>query len=318
MVLEALVALPEFRALPRPERDILFTAALLHDVAKPECTRETPEGLTSPGHSRRGAILARKLLWRAGVDPVVREQIAALVAHHMAPFWLIEEDDALPRLLRICQTARCDLLAILASADAMGRICPDRQRLLDNVALFRLMALEHGVLSGPYGFPSDHSRVTYFRKGGDPDRKVHFSPSCEVTVMAGLPASGKDTWVSQHACQIPCVSLDAWRAVLEVDPDEHQAAVVQAAREQARDLLRRGQPFVWNATNFSRDLRERCLPLFFDYGAQVRIVYLEAPPQELERRNQSRLRPVPQAVVERMISRWEVPDLTEAHSLVWG
>ena len=38
-VCEALAGLAEFRALPEPQRQIVFATALLHDVAKPECTR---------------------------------------------------------------------------------------------------------------------------------------------------------------------------------------------------------------------------------------------------------------------------------------
>jgi tRNA uridine 5-carbamoylmethylation protein Kti12 len=55
--------------------------------------------------------------------------------------------------------------------------------------------------------------------------------------------------------------------------------------------------------------------LFLDHGARVRIVYLEAPPDVLRRQNRERARPVPQAVLERMLARWEVPDLTEAHQV---
>jgi putative nucleotidyltransferase with HDIG domain len=64
MVVEALVSIPEWQALPSPERRIVFTAALLHDVAKPACTRIEDDGrITSRGHSKRGAIMARSLLW---------------------------------------------------------------------------------------------------------------------------------------------------------------------------------------------------------------------------------------------------------------
>ena len=89
------------------------------------------------------------------------------------------------------------------------------------------------------------------------------------------------------------------------------------ARARARVLLRTGNDFVWNATNFSRPLRSLCLSLFYDYSAQVRIVYVETQAVELERRNHSRSRPVPASVIEGMIKRWEPPDLTESHSVDW-
>src|SRR5262249_38635743 len=57
MVCEALASAAGWRGLPADERAVVFAAALLHDVAKPECTRAEPDGrVTSRGHSRRGSI----------------------------------------------------------------------------------------------------------------------------------------------------------------------------------------------------------------------------------------------------------------------
>ena len=55
MVCEALAALETWRSLPTAEREIVFAAALLHDVAKPSCTRHEDSRITSRGHSARGA-----------------------------------------------------------------------------------------------------------------------------------------------------------------------------------------------------------------------------------------------------------------------
>src|SRR4051812_17637098 len=65
MVCEELAALPAWRSLPEDERHTVFAAAVLHDTGKPDCTRVEPDGrITSRGHSRRGSILSRRLLWR--------------------------------------------------------------------------------------------------------------------------------------------------------------------------------------------------------------------------------------------------------------
>lgn len=59
MVCQALASFEEFRTLPDMERQFLFAAALLHDVAKPLCTRHEDGRITSRGHSQRGAIMTR-------------------------------------------------------------------------------------------------------------------------------------------------------------------------------------------------------------------------------------------------------------------
>lgn len=319
MVTEALAGIPAWRCLPEAERQAVFAAALLHDVAKPACTRLDADGrITSRGHSRRGAILARQFLWRLGVPFAVREQIAALVRHHQVPYYLVNRPDAQRLAIEVSQTARCDRLALLAEADVRGRVCQDQQRLLDNVALFLEFCGEEHCLSIARTFASDHARFLYFRSGQrHPDAPAHEDFRAEVVVLSGLPGAGKDTWVRKHLPDWPVVSLDDVRSEMDVDPTDEQGQVINRAREQARAYLRAGQSFVWNATNLSRQLRGQCLGLFADYHARIRIVYVEASEERLLRQNRQRPAPVPQAVLERLLDRWEVPDCTEAHRVDW-
>ncbi len=315
MVCEALAALPGWRALPSPDREVVWAAALLHDVAKPECTRNEEGRWISPGHARRGAVRAREILWMAGVPLEARETVCALVKHHMVPNWLLERDDPQRLLAELSQTAPCDLLALLAEADMRGRICADQAQLLERVALFGEYAREQGCWEGPFPFPSPAGRFEFFRKPGrDPQYLPHEDYRCQVTVMSGLPGAGKDPWVAAHASGLPSVSLDALRDELGVNPLSHQGRVIEAARERARELLRARQDFVWNATNLSFDLRSRCLDLIASYAARIRLVYCEAPCAVLEERNAGRA--FPWAAVEGLLRRWEVPEPWEAHEVV--
>ena len=312
---EALALLPAFRERPVDERAVLFMATLLHDVAKPLCTREDIDGrITARGHSRRGAVRARVELWRTAAPFGAREQVCGIIGSHQVPFFLAERADWQRRAIEASQSARCDLLAIVAEADARGRVCADAGRLLENIALFVEASRELDCLDRPYAFPSDHARFQYFRTPGrDPCYPAFDDTRVDVTLMAGLPGAGKDHWVREHAAGMPVVSLDALREEMGVEPTEPQGAVARRAREQARVYLRAGTPFVWNATNLSRDMRARPVNLFADYNARVRIVYVEAGPADLHRRNAARSNPVPAAVLERLLDRWEVPTPVEAH-----
>jgi predicted kinase len=317
MVLESLSALPAWRALDADGREIVFLASLLHDVAKPRCTRIEDDGrVTARGHSARGAILARRILWRMGAPFATREAVCALVRHHQVPFFLIEKDDPARTARAISQSARCDHLALVAEADARGRHCADGQRLLDNIALFRELCAETGCLDAPAAFPSSHARVLYLR--GDTNDALylpHESFRADVVVMSGLPGSGKDLWVRINLAGWPVVSLDQIRGELDVDPSDNQGEVVAHARELAREHLRAGRSFVWNATNLSKQLRTTVLNPFFDYGARIRIVYVEVPETALRTQNRQRESAVPDAVIERLLDRWEVPERGEAHEV---
>lgn len=318
MVCEALAGLEEWRALEREDREMLFAAALLHDVGKPLCTRTGDGNITSRGHSQRGSIDARRILWENGADIVRREQVCALVRYHQIPFFLIDRGDAQRMALLISQQVRCDHLAILAKADALGRICRDQSELLTKIGLFEEYCRGQHCLDRPWAFPSPLSRFEYFRREGrDPHYQVHDDSRCEAILMSGLPGSGKDTWLRAHVAHLPVISLDEIREDLGAEPAGNQGEVVQAARERARVFLRGGTSFAWNATNLSGEMRERLTGLFTGYHARVRIVYVEAPFSGYFERNASRVRQVPRQAIVRMLERWEVPAITEAPIVEW-
>ena len=318
MVCESLVRLPAWQALPADERELVFAACLLHDIAKPITTRIDEDGrIRQPGHSPRGAIMARELLWHMGVAPRLREQVCALVRTHQIPFFLIEEQRPERRAATISQTVRCDHLALVTRADALGRICRDPQRLLDNIDLFHEFCAEHGCLDRPWAFASDHSRFQYFRsEDRDPGYAAHDDTRCEMVLMSGLPGAGKDHWIA-HNLDLPVISLDALREELDVPGTGNQGVVIQAAREQAREHLRRGQSFVWNGTNLSRDMRGRPIELAAAYNARVRIVFLDTAYRRVVRQNRERGAVVPLKAIMSMTRLWEPPDLTEAHRVDW-
>jgi len=319
LVCRAMAELDAFRALDDHARAIAFAGALLHDVAKPDCTRTGDDGrVTSHGHSVRGAMAARRILWRLGMPFAMREQVVGLVRHHQAPFWLLERDDPHRLVATISQSVRCDLLALVAESDARGRTCEDQRRILDNVELFRTFCEEHACLAGPLPFPSDHARFLYL--GGrqrDPSHKPHEDFRCEVVLMSGFPGAGKDRFIAEHFAGWPVVSLDRVRAELDVDPEDDQGTVVAHARESAREHLRAGRSFVWNATNVSRRIRAQCTRIFADYDARIRIVYVEVAEPTLRAQNRARKAPVPEHVLDTLLEKWDVPDTTEAHEVVY-
>ncbi|MBO0783542.1 MAG: HD domain-containing protein, partial [Ktedonobacteraceae bacterium] len=96
MVVAELVRLDAWRALEPQERMQVFAAALLHDVAKPYCTRVEENGrISSRGHARRGEHIARRILWSGdeleGPVPFeLREQIVRLVRFHGLPLHFLD------------------------------------------------------------------------------------------------------------------------------------------------------------------------------------------------------------------------------------
>lgn len=319
MMLDVLAGSAHFRSLSADERAIVFAACILHDVAKPVTTAQDADGrITARGHSVRGAILARGLLWELGVPFAVREAICGLVRFHQVPFFLIHEDEraAERKALRIAEACRCDLLQVVAWADAAGRRCADQQRILDSVALFGELTAELGVQSTSYPFVDAHTRFRYFRDVSRTRHDVAFDDTvAEVTILVGFPAAGKDRWCAHNAGGAEVVSLDALRAQHGLSHEGSQTRVAALAAERMKAALRKHRPVVWNATNLVRDLRNDIIDVADAYHARVRVVVLEASPKTLEERNRAREHPVPASVYRRMAERWDVPDRSDAHAV---
>jgi len=317
MVVEALVANPDWRGLPAEEQSWLFWAAVLHDIGKPSCTKEEDGRITSRGHSRVGAAITRRLLWQVGSPFEWREALCGVIVAHQLPFRLIERPDPNRSAIETSWRCHADRLCLHARADAEGRICDDKAAILDNIALAKATFEEAGCLSGPFRFANDESRVAFFeRDDRDPFYVAHEDYRCAVTVMSGLPGSGKDTWIGRNRPDLPVVSLDALREETGTSATDNQGRIVQAAFERAREHLRARHDFVWNATNVTRQTRKKVLRLLRDYGARIEIVYLEPPADRLLSQNTSREAVVPTDVILRLVDKLEPPGDWEAHRII--
>jgi len=322
MVCEALVSMNEWQVLNNEEKSILFLAALLHDVAKPICTRIENGEITSSGHAVKGELYARNIIYKSNNTSLqmpfdIREKIVKLVKYHGLPLFFLEKPNPQKAVILASQTVRMDWLEMLAKADALGRISNDQRDLIDRITLFNDFCEENKCLKSPRIFPNNFSRFEYFSKDhGTLDYEAYDDSKFTVTLMSGLPASGKDTWVEKNFSKDNIISLDDIREDLDVLPCEGQGEVIMAAKEKAKEFLRVKKSFVWNATNLTFSLRSQLISLFRAYGARVRIVYVEVSYKELLKRNRERSRNVPEVIIDRMSRKLEVPTGIEAHEVI--
>jgi predicted kinase len=293
---------------------MIFLAALLHDIGKISCTRVEDGVIVSPHHSSAGAAMARDFMWRVlgacGDEKLqsFRETVCALIRYHSFPPRAAERDDAERYFQRIAclgelaEGFNIRKLCLLEKADVLGRISENNNEWLEKVEYCLMMAEDFECADAPFAFASDAAKRAYFKgKTSWKQDEIYDTAWGEITLMAGLPGTGKDTWIKQNLPDIPMISLDVCREKLGIAPGENQGAVVAAAREEARGYLRKKQPFVWNATNILEVHRSAQISLFEDYGASVRTVFLETKWQEELRRNSERRARVPEKAIENML-----------------
>ncbi|WP_448701684.1 AAA family ATPase [Mucilaginibacter sp. AW1-3] len=322
MVLAQLEADADYQQLEPQEQEILWAAALLHDVEKFSTTVTEPDGrITSNGHARKGAMTTRQVLYRDVPAPfALREQVVGLVRHHGLPIWVFEKPDPLKALIKASMEVNTQWLALLARADMRGRICTDQEEMLYRIDCFEAFCQENNCWGAPRNFASGQAKMYYLQhEDAYPDYVPFEEPEFEVVLMSGLPGAGKDTFIKKNYPGMPVVSLDDIRIKKGIAPTDKtgNGQVIQEAKEQARVYLRKQQPFIWNATNVTGQMRMQLIELFTTYKAKVHVVYIEVPYRHLHNQNKDRDAVVPIAVLDRLVHKLEVPVLWEAHQVTY-
>lgn len=321
MVCRELVSNSRYALLSEEDRFIAFYAALLHDIAKPLCTVVDPVSgkISSAGHSKKGAIDARILLWDAGVPFRVRESICNIIAVHQVPFFALKDKSRSPEYLlnMLSVSLPIHLLLLVAEADMRGRVYDGMQDCLDDIAIFSMMAEELGVLNAPAAFADKVTRWRYFAGNGDiyPHTPFYRDAGSRVLVLSGLPAVGKNTFIESLNLDWPVLSFDDAKAELGLSEGDNVGSAVHAVLDRAKKLLAKGDSFIWNATHLTKQMRGKSLDLIHAYQGEVELVYLEHPRSVLLSRNANRDSSLTNKKLQEMTLKWDVPLVTEAHTV---
>jgi predicted kinase len=330
LVVEALERDPAFRGLLPERQEVLRIAAWAHDIGKPATTvieeEEDRVRVRQPGHAALGARMIWQHLIDEGEPARFAREVHALVGWHMRPSHLVDQgpEQTLNKAIRFSVEAgqgRWHELLALCEADQNGRTSLSGGDKLFPLRLLRIALEEFGdthqadLLSGPWPFGSPQARLRFMR--GDVSTSPWFNPpdpsGSRVTILSGLPGSGKSSWLRENRPELPVVSLDRIRESAGVGPTDNQGAVLQAGFEAARVHLRAGQDFAWDATCLTRRTREKIVGLSRDYDAHVAIVSLDVPLRVARERNLERPDPVPDQVLIRLSEKREPPLPDEAH-----
>ena len=314
MVIEALLALPAFQELPEREQSLLFHAALLHDVAKPQCTIIENGKISSPRHAKIGEKVAREILWDCEIG--FREEVCALVRQHGLPLWIMDKPDPIRAAILASWRVRNELTYLLAKADILGRISATCDELMYRSELFRELCLDNHCFEQEATWFNVHSRYRYFWSEETYPVEIFDDTAFEAIILSGIAGSGKDTFYAKNYAHLPIVSLDEIRRELKIRPDDRdgQGKVAQLAYERAKEFCRRKKSFVWNSTNLTSELRARLHNALRVYNPRFTIVYLETSQENIFSRRKEDIK---SSILARMIGQLDMPLVGEGHEVKW-
>ena len=348
MVLDALYAAlaSDASSVTGDRRTALILGAAFHDIAKPVTTREREIGgqvrVVAPQHEMRGRSYLATRLMDQGLPYAVVDTVLGLVGYHIDPKLVVVRDHGPGRYLRLSRCADPELLYWLELADMRGRECVDKAKQVENIELFRMLALEHGALQR-FGQASRQWRkffqealsaydpavrdVTYGEFVRDIEAERITDPHeglarhykyregvGEVVVLVGPSGSGKTTWARTHLGDHTIISLDDIRASLGSRADQsNNARVVQVAKERLKEQLRKRGKVVWDATTLRRDFRSAIVQLALDYKALVTTVCFHQSAAQYAGGDRARDVAVGPDVLTRQIDSMQWPEVTESH-----
>lgn len=316
LVLQELLSVEEFSYLTEWQQEILWVAALLHDVEKRSTSINYGDGVISAkGHAEKGEYTARAVLYKdIPVSFWVREQIASLVGLHGLPLWFIDKKDPCKEIKAASLRVEMRMLKILSEADTRGRRCADFEPLIESLYGFKSLCIKDDCWVKPYLFKNDYVRYNYFNSDIE-RRDINDVPNfkCKVILISGLPRIGKDTYIKEYiSSSLPVVTWDEYVYSVS-DSDVNENIELERAKEEALKYIKQNKDFVWNSSNIKRKVRMPIVNFLIENGAEVEIRYIEKPYIEWVKLNELSENPLLVSELESLIYHVEIPLLTEAY-----
>ena len=132
-----------------------------------------------------------------------------------------------------------------------------------------------------------------------------------MTMMVGLPASGKSTYAKEIAKENNAIVLSSDAIRWELFGDEtdqgHNQKVFQELHKRAKEWLCAGRDVVYDATNISSKRRRAFLNELTKIDYIKNCVIIATPYEQCLKNNRDRARQVPEWVIERMYRKWQTP-----------
>lgn len=312
LVIKGLSSIGGYDDLNDQEKDILWTAALLHDVEKRSTSVDYGHGIISAkGHAEKGEFTARTVLYRDLPTVLnIREQVASLVRLHGLPLWFRDSLD--PDMYIRAASLRVDtrMLAILSESDAKGRICEGPKELMEAIQAFKKRCKELDCWGKAAPFVNNDERFNYFHPELSLSAKSDNKSDEQATVfiLVSLPYADRENYINKYLPHLPVVNISG--NLFTVDSSQ-----LDKMEKEAMVYLNKRQSFVWNGCNLIQTLRAPLINYLALKGYKINIIYIEQPYETWIERAKQINKDLTSTDIDMYLSHLEIPQLTEAHEV---
>jgi predicted kinase len=326
--------------LSEDEKQILYWAAILHDVGKTVTTIWEQGRHRSPGHERAGIPFAQEiLLARPEVSAHNRRRILDLVRWHGLPLRFGQSQQPIEVVKRLGTRTDLRLLGIFAFCDFMGRDCDDKPEVLAMIHQFKDVdaaraEFEMGRLSeleaAAAGWNMRHKNAVwnaYKIKDMRLLQKLMEAPlkseletrGQRVTIVFGPPLSGKSTWLDRQYPDHFRVSLHEHALDNRLIGNEYLLArKLIEFKHLLQIYLNRHRHVILESRDLEESIRLRLADTIRTMMVELDYVVIESGLETLQIRNAGTETPMDEELLKKLYHSMDLIHPWEAHNIQYA
>jgi len=325
LVLDQFNYLIQQHPLSSEDQEVLYWAALLHDIGKPKVTRWAKDRWSAAGHERAGVPIARDiLLQQPQITARQRRRILDLVRWHQLPLRLGLRAAPFTAYHHIAIRTDIKLLGLFSMMDLQGRICENKSQIADITSHFNEVIVPYMI---DYWGTFDQLQRTFSRLGGaaknciwyalkvenfDLIRSIIYdhsfdqpwSNTCYITI--GAPKSGKSSYIKATLPDSIIPEMPYVQYCTAYDCQTLQNLLHTGMAEE--------KPIIIPGANIDAQNRQNLIDKIREYDLEIHYLFFERQLSELLRDNRLSDNPLEEQILRNAHDQLQFPHPWEAHS----
>lgn len=322
-------------SLNAEDREVLYWAAILHDLGKTKVTRLVEGRWVARGHEAAGVPIARNiLLSKPEITPEQRHRILNIVKWHHVPMRWGLMGTRYASYKRLSTQTDIRLLGIFALFDVMGRICVNKSHVLEVIDHFN----EVIVSRIQYEFGSHNEIQSFFDKANykkknalwhalkaddirllekvmyrPPEKEREPQTNCIISI--GPPKSGKTTYLQHMYPNHEHFDFDTTALPNQKIGLQKMTNDLSRLRKSLSNPFGEERKVVVDGMNLNVSQRKQVMEYVRDCGAKVHYIFFEKSLDEIKANNQKSSCPIEEARIQAAYEKLYFPHPWESHSL---